>query len=255
MSLTQGKYRRRLYCDHVTEMLCHKLREHSSTDTTWMTHLETKHFVTWSQYRRRRYLPCADCLLCRKQCMKWASYHCYQFSNKSKNVGLWEGRYIRGVADPVILLCRKKNIIMKWASYFTVTSCPTSPVPHATSKIFTSFFPFRIFWTKFRMSWCRSDLLPSPPQRYPISCCKRKVYFSLMCFYRVHLVPRKTFDVLRKNVLQFLLIFAHNLIEFNSVFRCTYYLPTLHGVCCLFIVCTSAEKLGHLLTHMLHRNV
>ncbi len=31
-----------------------------------------------------------------------------------------------------------------------------------------------------------------------------------------------------KNVLQFLLISAHNLIEFNSVSRCTYYLPTLN---------------------------
>ena len=38
-----------------------------------------------------------------------------------------------------------------------------------------------------------------------------------------------------KNVLQFLLIFAHNLIEFNLVSRCTYYLPALHGVCCLFL--------------------
>ena len=58
-----------------------------------------------------------------------------------------------------------------------------------------------------------------------------------------------------KNVLQFLLIFAHNLIEFNTVSRCTNYLPTLHGVCCLLIVCTGAEKLGHLLTHMSGRNV
>ena len=33
-----------------------------------------------------------------------------------------------------------------------------------------------------------------------------------------------------KNVLQFLLIFAHNLVEFNQVSRCTYYFPTLHGV-------------------------
>ncbi len=36
-------------------------------------------------------------------------------------------------------------------------------------------------------------------------------------------------------MLQFLLIFAHNWIEFNSVSRCTYYLPTIHGVCCQLI--------------------
>ncbi len=34
------------------------MRENGSTHATWMTHLETKHFVTWSQYRRRLYLPC-----------------------------------------------------------------------------------------------------------------------------------------------------------------------------------------------------
>ena len=35
-------------------------QSHSSTYATWMTHLETKHFITWSQYRRRPYLPCVD---------------------------------------------------------------------------------------------------------------------------------------------------------------------------------------------------
>ena len=47
-------------------------------------------------------------------------------------------------------------------------------------------------------------------------------------------------------MLQFLLISAQDLIEFNYVSRCTYYLPTLHGVCCLLIVCNRVEKLGHL---------
>ena len=71
-------------------------------------------------------------------------------------------------------------------------------------------------------------------------------------FCKVHM---KVLIFSLKNVLQFLLIFAHNLMEFNSVSRCTYYLPNLHGACSLLIVCTSAEKLGHLLTHILYRNV
>ncbi len=35
-----------------------KILEDRSTYATWMTHLETKDFVTWSQYRRRPSLPC-----------------------------------------------------------------------------------------------------------------------------------------------------------------------------------------------------
>ncbi len=67
--ITQGKYGRRLYCDHVTKcsvskcviqvvyvLLCSNIL--SFHIATWLTHLETKHFVTWSQYRRRPYLPC-----------------------------------------------------------------------------------------------------------------------------------------------------------------------------------------------------
>ena len=55
-------------------------------------------------------------------------------------------------------------------------------------------------------------------------------------------------------MLQFLLIFAHSLIEFNLESKCTYYLPIINDVCCLIIVCTGVEKLGHLLTHMLYGN-
>ena len=36
-------------------------------------------------------------------------------------------------------------------------------------------------------------------------------------------------DVCRKNVLQFLLISAHNQIQSKWVSKCNYYLPTLHG--------------------------
>ncbi len=59
VSCTQGKYRRRLYCDHVTKCFVskcviqvvsvlllgdkHKLGQ-SCTDATWLTHLKTKHF-------------------------------------------------------------------------------------------------------------------------------------------------------------------------------------------------------------------
>ncbi len=87
---TQGKYGRRLYCDHVTKCFVskcvievasvHKLGQ-SCTEATWMTHLKTKHFSHMITIQAATILALCTCIQTatlnfygRKDCAKCQKY-------------------------------------------------------------------------------------------------------------------------------------------------------------------------------------